>query len=79
MRILIVEDNADIVANLYAYLETARICARQLPRMAMAGLALAAQHDYDANRSGCDLAGGWTGLSLCHKLRRRTQETNAGC
>ena len=47
MRILIIEDNADIVANLYAFLEP-RGYVLDSAANGYAGFALAAQHDYDA-------------------------------
>jgi DNA-binding response OmpR family regulator len=67
MRILIIEDNADIVANLYAFLEP-RGYMLDCAANGYAGFALAAQHDYDAVILDIKLPG-MDGLSLCRKLR----------
>lgn len=67
MRILIIEDNADIVANLYAYLEP-RGYVLDSAANGYAGLALAAQHEYDAVILDVTLPG-MDGLNLCRKLR----------
>ena len=67
MRILIIEDNADIVANLYDYLEP-RGYVLDSAASGYAGLALAAQHDYDAVILDVTLPG-MDGLNLCRKLR----------
>lgn len=67
MRILIIEDNPDIVANLYAYLEP-RGYVPDSAANGYAGLALAAQHEYDAIILDISLPG-MDGLSLCRKLR----------
>lgn len=67
MRVLIIEDNADIVANLYAYLEPKGYvldCAAN----GYGGFALIAQHDYDAVILDVKLPG-LNGLELCKKLR----------
>jgi len=68
MRVLIVEDNADIVANLYAYLEPLGYrldCARS----GDSGLAAAANGDYDAIVLDVMLPG-LDGLELCRRLRK---------
>jgi DNA-binding response OmpR family regulator len=67
MRILIIEDNPDIVANLYAYLEP-RGYVLDSATNGYAGLALASQHDYDALVLDLTLPG-IDGLELCRKLR----------
>jgi DNA-binding response OmpR family regulator len=64
MRILIIEDNADIVANLYAFLEP-RGYVLDSAANGYAGFALAAQHDYDAVIDG---------LTLCRKMRDELQK-----
>ncbi|MEA5097934.1 MAG: response regulator transcription factor [Burkholderiaceae bacterium] len=67
MRILIVEDNADIVANLYAFLEP-RGYALDCAVTGYGGLALAAQNEYDVMVFDITLPG-IDGLELCRKLR----------
>lgn len=67
MRILIIEDNVDIVANLYAFLEP-RGYVLDSAANGYAGLALAAQHEYDAVLMDVTLPG-IDGLHLCRKLR----------
>ena len=67
MRVLIIEDNADIVANLYAYLEP-RGYVIDSAANGYAGLALAAQNEYDAVILDITLPG-IDGLNLCKKLR----------
>ncbi|MBS1186170.1 MAG: putative Two-component system regulatory protein [Burkholderiaceae bacterium] len=67
MRILIVEDNADIVANLFAYFEP-RGHVLDCASNGYGGLALAAENDYDV--MVIDLAlPGLDGLELCRRLR----------
>ena len=73
MRILIIEDNADIVANLYAYLEP-RGYVLDSAANGYAGLALAAQHDYDAVILDVTLPG-LDGLELCRQLREQLKST----
>jgi DNA-binding response OmpR family regulator len=73
MRILIIEDNADIVANLYAYLEP-RGHTLDCAANGYAGFALAAQHEYDAMILDIKLPG-MDGLALCRKLRDELQNT----
>ena len=67
MRILIIEDNHDILANLYAFLE-AKGHSLDSASNGYAGLALAAQHEYDVIVLDVMLPG-MTGLELCQKLR----------
>lgn len=67
MRILVIEDNPDILANLYGYLEPlgyALDCARN----GFAGLTRAAEGHYDAIVLDLMLPG-MDGLDLCKKLR----------
>lgn len=68
MRVLIIEDNADIVANLYAYLEPLGYvldCAHR----GDTGLAVAARGGHDAIVLDLMLPG-LDGLELCRRLRR---------
>ena len=67
MRILIIEDNPDIVANLYEFLEPKGHVLDSAAN-GYAGLALAAQHDYDVVVLDVMLPG-LNGLELCRKLR----------
>lgn len=72
MRVLIIEDNPDIVANLYAFLEPLGYtldCAAS----GFAGLALAAEGDYDAIVLDLVLPG-LDGLELCRKLRKELRQ-----
>lgn len=71
MRLLIIEDNADIVANLFGYFEP---LGHVLDTAAngYAGLALAAQHEYDAIVLDLSLPG-LDGLALCRRLRDELQ------
>jgi DNA-binding response OmpR family regulator len=73
MRVLIIEDNRDIVANLYAYLEPLGYlldCAYQ----GEAGLAAAAQGRFDAIVLDLTLPG-LDGVSLCRRLRQQLRLT----
>ncbi|RSZ55300.1 response regulator transcription factor [Massilia atriviolacea] len=67
MRILIIEDNPDIVANLYGFLEPKGYILDSAAN-GYAGLALAAQNTYDVVVLDVMLPG-LTGLELCQKLR----------
>ena len=67
MRILIIEDNPDIVANLYGYLEPKGYVLDSAMN-GYAGLALAAQNEYDVIVLDVMLPG-ITGIGLCEKLR----------
>lgn len=73
MRILIIEDNADIVANLYTYLEP-RGYVLDNAANAYGGLALAAQNQYEVIILDITLPG-MNGLEMCHRLR---SELNVG-
>jgi DNA-binding response OmpR family regulator len=68
MRILIVEDNADIAANLHAYLEPLGY-ALDWERNGEAGLASAARRVHDAIVLDLMLPG-LDGLEVCRRLRR---------
>lgn len=73
MRVLIIEDNHDIVANLYAYLEPLGYtldCARN----GEAGLTAAARGHYDAIVLDVMLPG-LDGLALCRRLREQLRQT----
>jgi DNA-binding response OmpR family regulator len=72
MRILIIEDNPDILANLYAFLE-AKGHVLDSAANGYAGLALAAQHEYDVIVLDVMLPG-MTGLELCQKLRSELRD-----
>ncbi len=67
MRILIVEDNADILANLYAHFEPLGYVLDSATN-GYGGLALAAQNEYDVLVLDITLPG-IDGLELCKKLR----------
>ncbi len=67
MRILIIEDNPDIVANLYGFLEPKGYVLDSAGN-GYGGLALAAQNEYDAVVLDVMLPG-LNGLELCQKLR----------
>lgn len=67
MRILIIEDNADIVANLYAYLEP-RGYVLDNAENGYGGIALAAQNVYDVVILDIALPG-INGLDVCHRMR----------
>lgn len=66
-RVLIVEDNADILANLYGYLEPLGYTLDSA-RDGFAGLALAADRNHDAIVLDLMLPG-LDGLELCRRLR----------
>jgi DNA-binding response OmpR family regulator len=71
MRILIIEDNPDIVANLYGFLEP-KGHVLDSAMNGYAGLALAAQHQYDVIVLDVMLPG-LTGIEICRKLRADLQ------
>jgi DNA-binding response OmpR family regulator len=73
MRILIVEDHPDILANLYGFLEPK---GHQLDsaRNGYGGLALASENDYDVIVLDIMLPG-LNGLELCQKLRTELGKT----
>lgn len=67
MRILIIEDNPDIVANLYGFLEP-KGYVLDTASTGYAGLALAAEHAYDVIVLDVMLPG-LSGIEVCRKLR----------
>jgi DNA-binding response OmpR family regulator len=67
MRVLIVEDDADIVATLYSYLEP-RGYVLDCAANGFGGFALMGQNEYDAIVLDLKVPG-IDGLSLCRKLR----------
>jgi DNA-binding response OmpR family regulator len=67
MRILVVEDNPDILANLYGFLEP-KGYAVDSARSGYAGLALASDNSYDVIVLDVMLPG-LNGVELCQKLR----------
>lgn len=67
MRILIIEDNPDIVANLYGFLEPKGYVLDSAAN-GYAGLALAAEHAYDVIVLDVMLPG-LSGIEVCRKLR----------
>ncbi len=67
MRILIIEDNSDIVANLYGYLEP-KGYTLDTASNGYAGLGLASQHEYDLIVLDVMLPG-LNGLEICARLR----------
>jgi DNA-binding response OmpR family regulator len=67
MRILIIEDNPDIVANLYGFLEPKGYVLDSAAN-GYGGLALAAQHVYDVIILDVTLPG-LSGLEICARLR----------
>ena len=67
MRILIIEDNPDIVANLYGYLEP-KGYTLDAASNGYAGLGLASQHEYDLIVLDVMLPG-LSGLEICARLR----------
>lgn len=66
-RILIIEDNTDILANLYGYLEPLGYVLDSAGN-GFAGLAMASEHDFDAIVLDVMLPG-LDGLELCRRLR----------
>jgi DNA-binding response OmpR family regulator len=73
MRILIVEDHPDILANLYGFLEP-RGHQLDSARNGYGGLALASENDYDVIVLDIMLPG-LNGLDLCQKLRAELGKT----
>ncbi len=67
MRILVVEDNPDILANLYGFLEPKGYTVDSA-RTGYAGLALASEHGHDVIVLDVMLPG-LNGVELCQKLR----------
>ncbi|MGH8726591.1 MAG: response regulator transcription factor [Burkholderiales bacterium] len=72
MRILIIEDNSDILANLYEFLEPAGYDLDSA-RDGLTGLARAAEEGYDAIVLDLMLPG-LDGLTLCRRLRRELRK-----
>lgn len=73
MRILVVEDNPDILANLYGFLEPKGYTVDSA-RTGYAGLALASEHAYDVIVLDIGLPG-LNGVELCQKLRGELRST----
>ena len=73
MRILIVEDNPDILANLYGFLEP-KGYTLDSARNGYGGLALASENTYDVIVLDVMLPG-LSGLELCQKLRSELMST----
>ena len=67
MRLLVIEDNADIVANLFGYLEPLGY-ELDIARNGVNGLAMAAEGNFDAVVLDLTLPG-LDGLDLCRRLR----------
>lgn len=72
MRVLIIEDNHDIVANLYGYLEPLGY-SLDTARTGEAGLAAASRGSHDAIVLDIMLPG-MDGLELCRRLRRELRQ-----
>lgn len=72
MRVLIIEDNPDIVANLYGYLEPLGY-SLDTARTSEAGLDAATRGNYDAILLDIMLPG-MNGLVLCRRLRREARK-----
>ena len=71
VRILVIEDNPDIVANLYAFLEP-KGYTLDSARNGIAGLAMAAEGDFDAVVLDLSLPG-LDGVDVCRRLRNDFQ------
>ena len=71
MRILIVEDNADIVANLYGFFEP-KGHHLDTASNGYAGLALASEHNYDVIVLDVMMPA-MNGIDMCRKLRTELQ------
>lgn len=73
MRVLVVEDNSDIAANLNAYLEP-RGYTLDFAANGYGGLALVAQNDYDAVVLDIGIPG-IDGLALCQRIRSELRKS----
>jgi len=73
MRILVIEDNPDILANLYGFLEPLGYTVDSA-RTGAAGLANATNHRYDAIVLDLMLPG-MDGLDVCRRLRKTLRQT----
>ena len=76
MRILVIEDNPDIAANLGDYLED-RGHTVDFAADGVTGLHLAVVHDFDAIVLDLNLPG-MDGLEVCRKLRNEARKQNPG-
>lgn len=72
MRILVIEDNPDILANLYGFLEPLGYVIESA-RTGPAGLAQAAEHRHDAIVLDLMLPG-MDGLEVCRRLRQTLRQ-----
>ena len=73
MKLLIIEDNPDIVANLYEFL-IPRGYALDNARTAAEGLLRAAAERFDAIVVDVMLPGSMDGFALCSKIRKELQQ-----
>ena len=73
MKILIIEDNPDILANVYGFLEPLGYSIDSA-RNGMSGLVHAAEHSYDAIVLDLMLPG-MDGLEVCRKLRKTLRQS----
>ncbi len=74
MKLLIIEDNSDIVANLHDFL-VPRGYVLDTARTAASGLLLAATERFDAIVIDVMLPGGMDGFALCSKIRKELRQT----
>lgn len=74
MKLLIIEDNPDIVANLYEFLAP-RGYMLDNARTAAQGLFRAAAERFDAIVVDVMLPGGMDGFALCSKIRKELRQT----
>lgn len=73
MKLLIIEDNPDIVANLYDFLGP-RGYALDTARTAAQGLLIAEAEIFDAIVIDVMLPGGMNGFALCRKIRKELRQ-----
>jgi len=71
MRVLVIEDNEDMIENIFEYFEP-RGHVMDAARDGLSGLHLAATEDYDAIILDLMLPG-IDGLEICHKLRKEAR------